>query len=257
MQNNESNHAHPPTAVHPSSSQRIAIAVVITALIFGVGGYLFGQRTVQTPSQAHRKISLQPSRIPNMRTFTLPTPISFDPKKFYPLPTTDPVLTADWKTYTNEKYGFTLRYPSSLYAYDAPTAYAGFQKTEEETWFEPSPIPSPIRIPTLFNRKRVLLMTEDYTKEGKGPLLVVYVKNKKEMPSDIFDSTKYKEDSIELGGKPGIISGFPIEVDGKRYQYIDIIIPFKEKYLVIEYNEKALPIDEFAQMLSAFKFTQD
>jgi len=77
MQNNESNHAHPPTAVHPSSSQRIAIAVVITALIFGVGGYLFGQRTVQTPSQAHRKISLQPSRIPNMRTFTLPTPISF------------------------------------------------------------------------------------------------------------------------------------------------------------------------------------
>lgn len=31
-----------------------------------------------------------------------------------PIATTEPDLTADWKTYTNEKYGFSIRYPNEL-----------------------------------------------------------------------------------------------------------------------------------------------
>jgi len=74
---------------------------------------------------------------------TSPPPISQvspSPTPENPTPTPDP--TANWKTYTNEKYGYTFKYPSS---FDLKTAkdleYGG--SGWETVYFVPNNIPSP------------------------------------------------------------------------------------------------------------------
>jgi hypothetical protein len=82
--------------VVPSGSynwKRIALAIVITALLAGTGGYLLG--TNQSVYQRTKKTVAQPTR--------MATPSS---------PTSDP--TATWKTYINDQYEYQANYPQEL-----------------------------------------------------------------------------------------------------------------------------------------------
>ena len=68
----------------------LVLAVILLVSLIGVGGYYFYQ--TKTPES----------------TATIPSP--------------SPIVgeTANWKTYTNEAYKFTIKYPSSWYIYEYP-----------------------------------------------------------------------------------------------------------------------------------------
>jgi hypothetical protein len=265
MQNNESvpDHAHPSTAVNSSSSQRIAIAVVITALIFGAGGYLLGQRTVQNPSQGNQVISVQPS--PSLSAE--PSPRAFVPKTFYPVPTTDPVLTANWKTYKNDKYGVTFRYPSNryinMYPYP-PTINGEYPYTDDivlhtkQTSFEENT-----------NKESFNSLWEDMTANGRIMLFFLDETSNDVFLSSIDKDLQYsyqvnenvKDEGIVIGGKIGRITSSFSDTKSRFYNKtnnhaINIDIPLKDKkYLVIENLGTVITLDEFNQMLSTFKFS--
>lgn len=75
--------------------------------IVGVGGYMLGADQNQTitqqpivPQATFVQSSLTPTSIP-----TLPPLV---------IPTNDPSITSNWKTYTDNKYGFSIKYPKNL-----------------------------------------------------------------------------------------------------------------------------------------------
>lgn len=73
-----------------SGSKLIPIILgIATVIVIAIGAYILGSNQTETPI-------LYPVQ---------PTPTSS------PTPTID--LTANWKTYTNDKYGYSIKYPSS------------------------------------------------------------------------------------------------------------------------------------------------
>lgn len=74
----------------------IGLGVIGVGLAIGIGGYLLGSNKTQT--QAPPVIS-----------------------QISPTPTPDP--TANWKTFTSQKYGFSVKYPANLLAQEE-TGYA-------------------------------------------------------------------------------------------------------------------------------------
>jgi hypothetical protein len=103
------------TAVNSSNWRRTVIAIVITALVAGAGGYLLGIRNKQSvpPSQSSpspqatmiTQISatiIQPSN-PSQSTKSFPTPTQFNPP-------------ASWRVYKSE-FGYQYSYPSAWHHY--------------------------------------------------------------------------------------------------------------------------------------------
>jgi hypothetical protein len=274
MQNSESaDHARPPTAVNSSSSQRIAIAVVITALIFGTGGYLLGLRTAQNLSQSNQEIFLSPSPIPSGKLSPSPliptrkpSPKPFVPKLFYPVPTTDPVLTANWKTYQSEKYRVTFRYPSNryidMYPYP-PTMNGEYPYTDDivlhtkQTSFEGNKNKESFNALWDYIISNGLIMFFFHDESSNDVFFSTSDKTLHELYSNAND---FKDEGIETGGKMGrIISSLSdpkSRLENKTNHAINIDVPLKDKrHLIIGYIGTVITLDEFNQMLSTFKFT--
>lgn len=85
-----SNPGQPPIEPLQNSVKRLTIFIVlfIIIVIFGIGTYFLGAKS-------------QPAPTPQ------PTPLAV----VQPTPTPDP--TADWKTYTNKKYNYLMKYPQN------------------------------------------------------------------------------------------------------------------------------------------------
>jgi hypothetical protein len=70
-------------------------------------------------------------------------------------------------------------------------------------------------------------------------------------------ATDFKYEGIVIGGKTGrVVSAYTTGADGKRWHYRNIDIPLAKMHLNITYCEQPfLTIDEFNQILSTFKFS--
>ncbi len=68
----------------------ILLGILGAVLALFIGGYYFGMRQYQSATQA----------VPTVAQIAKPTPTPADP-------------TSDWKTYTNTKYAFSIKYPST------------------------------------------------------------------------------------------------------------------------------------------------
>jgi hypothetical protein len=73
---------------------------LLLLLVFVIGGTF-----VATSSRVQIVVPPQQPKILHQTTSS-PSPVL--------MPTTDLTITADWKTYTNKKYGYTLKYPTNL-----------------------------------------------------------------------------------------------------------------------------------------------
>jgi hypothetical protein len=75
---------------------------LLLLLVFVIGGTF-----VATSSRVQIVVPPQQPKILHQTTSS-PSPVL--------MPTTDLTITADWKTYTNKKYGYTLKYPTNLFS---------------------------------------------------------------------------------------------------------------------------------------------
>lgn len=226
-------------------------AVLLSALVAGAGGYVLGSRNMQPIPISQPSPSPQPTRTSQSAEGALfqPSPTFFIPKTSYPVPTTNHVLTADWKTYKSKKYSLTFRYPPYIYANTLPAP------TTMHDWYSDD---------VIFSTKPGLFLQRGAT---PGHLYVFFRDKDFEEDSDkVLGSLKggwmdYKYEGIIVGGRTGrIISGYTTHytaLGSKKKEHIrEIAIPLKDKnYLHITYIEKAINLDEFNQMLSTFKFT--
>jgi hypothetical protein len=103
MQNGESTpeHVNPVKSVNALSLPRTAIAMVIIGLTAGILGYVLGTRTIQNASKTTLRVAFQPSQTVKARS-NMAAPSA---------PVTRFMTTADWKTYTNQKYFYQIKYP--------------------------------------------------------------------------------------------------------------------------------------------------
>ncbi len=81
----------------PNMGPQIILYVVLAALIFGIGGYYLGSRQVKNTSTS---ATVTPSAVASKRVAATVTA------------TSSVDATANWKTYTNDTYGFSFKYPS-------------------------------------------------------------------------------------------------------------------------------------------------
>ena len=226
----------------------ILIIILFVAVLAGTGGYLLGIKTYQQKFQSSNDAPL----------YLSPTPIieipltSFVPKAYYPVPTTDPSKTSNWKTYKSENNSFTFRYPPRMHVNVPELSLEDIERGEENIFFT---------TPITYNDYLTKKYKQELNKEKiTGGHLIVSVYNKDyvdEFNDDILSLLKerwtdYKDENILIGGKIGrIISGL---TSMKNYTR-EIAIPLKgKKYLSISYSENAITLSEFDQILSTFKF---
>lgn len=105
-----------PEPVYPQPMSKrplLIIGAVVLLFIIGLGGaYYLG--TKQTVNQ---QMTIKPTQMPGTsvvsRTIITANPTESISQSLVASPSPDP--TATWKTYTNQKLGFTVKYPSNLY----------------------------------------------------------------------------------------------------------------------------------------------
>ena len=97
-----------------SPANMIVLYIVIAAVIFGVAGYLIGKNKPESkkPSTpiASGSIDMLTATAPASESTTTSAPGD---------------ITANWKTYTNDKFGFSLKYPTQLSIADASSYSVG------------------------------------------------------------------------------------------------------------------------------------
>lgn len=81
------------------------IGLTTFVLIISTGAYFLGKNNQSTSTQQ------------------APSSIIANPPKIVPSPTSTPDPTANWKTYSNTKYGYSLKYPTSVTLREDNTYY--------------------------------------------------------------------------------------------------------------------------------------
>jgi len=188
--------------------------LILVGAVFGIYKY------------AQRQIPLEPTEEPTLEVAT---------------PTPDP--TADWETYTNTKYGFSIRYPknytSQEYGPSGPSSIQVQLKSTEAGidinifWLGESPA---------YN----MSLTEWY-----NDFLTA------EMPYTSYGSqsgleyTERKE--IEIGG----VKGIQLRQMGEYGVLADILLPLPNAVVEIGIDYDVIETPEVQQILSTFKFLEE
>jgi hypothetical protein len=254
MQDDESRPTSNVTQVNSSNWRRTLIAVVITALIAGTSGYLLRAGITQSPPN----ISIRNPAVTGntLRPSKEPSAIPFVPGTFYTVPPTNPVVTANWKTYKSAKYSFTFHYPPHMYASTLPYPSTMYAESSDDMVFATKPI----SLDYFRNKNEQEL--QSLQKGVSGGTLVVYFRGKDfpEFNHEDLATLKstwidYKDEGIVIGGRKGRIISGSTDWSNKIRHIREIYIPLKqEKHLQTTYIEETISLDEFNQILSTFKF---
>jgi hypothetical protein len=89
----------------PASILKVILIVLAVAAISGAAGYLFARNNIFLPLQ--RGCTMEAKLCPDGSSVGRSGPNC----EFSPCPTPTPDPTADWKTYTNNQYNFSFKYP--------------------------------------------------------------------------------------------------------------------------------------------------
>jgi hypothetical protein len=185
------------------------------------------------------------------------SPTTFIPASFYLVPSTNPILTSNWKTYKNEKYSFSFRYPPRMYANTPP-----YPETMKDRFSDDIVLQTKQILPDDAKNKNEQELNVLYEGVVGGDLLFTFSDKDFFHDSETLEilkrtSVNYKDEGIIIGGKTGrIISGndFVLAQNKPHIRHIDIPLQ-QDKYLNIEYYENAITLEEFDQILSTLKFT--
>ena len=200
----------PPSVNNSSGSKLIPIILGVAAVvIIAIGAYTLGAKQSQPVVQN----SIQTTPIPS------PTPID---------------ETANWKTYTNTKYGFLIKYPMSWSYLEVPNTT--YKTTTDQVWFSNDgkwPMPQT---------------------DSKATITIELTKNNPSVGwSEEFFTDYKKERTILDNISAERISGTHKEIGAKR---VIVFADIGDYYLVAQpasFDEISLV--EFDQILSTFRFT--
>ncbi len=96
----------------------ILIAVILTAIIVGGGVYYFeNKRATEAKNDLNNQITNLQSQIDTLKSSTATSNSSTSTNPTTSNPNTSATTadeTANWQTYTNSKYGWSIKYPSSI-----------------------------------------------------------------------------------------------------------------------------------------------
>ena len=216
-------------------------------LLFGGGiiGFFLGQITSWMPSPYHQQIAMQPSPAVSVVLSQASQPTTFVSKTYYHVPLSDPTQTAKWTTYTNVKFGYSFKYLAShLYPKDLPCHTLVDYCPTNIIYFEIADRPTHTPGSNMMFAHEVDIM-----------FAVVDIKSGDQWPNGNENLLNLIDENIIIGGKTGrVVSG-----DNKLDPNIavrNIDIPLKgTEHLRIQYSSNIVPLDEFNQILSTFKFT--
>jgi len=96
----------PPPSNQPSKTFLLILGAIVLMVISGVGGYYLG---ANRQSQSSQPTAQYPQTSPTAAYTISPTTTSAS----LVMPTTNPSITANWKTYTNTEHAFSLKHPNS------------------------------------------------------------------------------------------------------------------------------------------------
>ncbi len=225
------------TTVTPLSKY---LAIVVFVL-FPILGFFLGMKYQELMNLSKRQEMEE-----NLTITRAPTPTPFA------IPTVDPSITANWKTYANSQFEFTLRYPAEWKIaeakekdYNIIQIYPTDKKINDIDSEGPSPFTS-IRIVVKNNPKNLSYM--DYALEEEKSIFVSgnFVSTLKHGPAVIVD-----------GIVTGVITG-QLPSWGRKGVYI----PHKGKIYIVNASSSdrrdeinKMIDDMFDQILSTFKFT--
>lgn len=168
-------------------------------------------------------------------------------------PTTEPTTTAssmtvdptsNWQTYTNQKYGFSFKYPLDWIVTTSPTTGEEYniivdkKSNKSEQGFVPFQIS--------------INMTQD---QG-GQVILTNLSEAKTYFLKNFDPSSVKTNNISLDGKQGIVlTGLMIGPGPGEGQFISYtLIELNNRVLVMQLGNKSYQ-GSFDQILSTFKFS--
>lgn len=165
-----------------------------------------------------------------------PTPTVTPPIASTTTPTASTVSTADWKTYTSDKYGFSLKYPAKY-----PV------KVEGNNGF-------------CIDGNPLNAATEVFCQDASGMSITV-VSNSKNLSLDAFvkdfntrtQGVTYKYEPVTVNGLTGIKSVQTSVCDGVGCDYGTYYLQNGDNVAIISYSD--VTNTTFSTILSTFQFT--
>ena len=169
----------------------------------------------------------------------------------------NPNLTANWKTYSNEKFGFTFKYPGDMSAncwenlehctFDRFTGPG--RGPENFIWFQLIPSDPKDRLGEYYNGNDIDSFFEDENSSvntnPKFPDLAKY-----------FTYARVKDKNIDSFNSMVFENNSPWESKSGTVERRNIFVKEDYIYVIGAYTESDdISIDEFEQILSTFKFT--
>lgn len=208
----------------------VTLAVLISAIVFGAGGYYLAN------SQSASKTATVTST--NTATTTKSTPTTAT--------TSTTAATANWKTYTNNTYGFEVKYPTELTQSDS-TDFS--KKSVDKT-----------QLKTVFSKSSENSCGQDGSCDGYSMDVTVvegditYAANKlatgKELTLKTISGTEGKITEVFLVGNEGARGQTAFVTKGK---YTYALHFFSEGY--VSDSTFATNYANYAPFLNSFKFT--
>jgi len=232
---------------------------IILFLVLGLvlaGGLVWGGVQIgkkQTPVVSQLTPTPREIPTPTPTTVVIPTQIPIATSTPMSTPTSDP--TANWKTYTNTKYGYSIKYPPETRVEEGP---AGGERLQEAIFmlFGPKAPPGPSEFTDGFgitlaviknpNNKNPAQFAQEYYQQAAEDI------NNKILEGDI---SKCKVENVVKGNISGVRFTYCTQVPGTG------ILNFSEWYVkngvtsqinAVLQNENYLTI--FNLMLSTFRF---
>lgn len=189
------------------------IFVLIVVVIAALGGaYYLGTQKASLPGIKQSTVS--------------PSPSPFDE-------------TANWKTYANEKFGYSIKYPSHILIQLVCPDYEKdrFYLTEREGWSDAKfKTQEVVELPTCARGGRYLIELD--VKDGKVPAPGMLIE-KKNITVDGVDGKRYvSEDEIQ---------------EGLTYWDVQVHVFHKNKTYIFAFDDKKDGV-LFDQILSTFRF---
>lgn len=226
------------------SSSRLFLVVILSVLLTGVvtGSIVyFWQKSSseEAVNNLEQKIASLEKQISTMRGSTVSTPQQISPPQSSPAPITE--ITADWKTYIDATYGFSIKYPPSWRV----------SKGNEHVPSIPSSMTKIIKLQSRVGTTDVSIIPwhNDLKKDLREEL--------SSFISRYFGDWDVSYEGAQVGKEPALRGSYVQSAEGSQTKVVFIAVEKGDRvfFFLTQFNlEDSSRFDMYSQILSTSKF---